>query len=273
MKPDFALNHMTVAPLSPSALIALASRLGCAAVEFRNDLPGANLTADRAACLGGEAGAANLRIAGLSEIKPFNHWSVDTDAQARALMDIAVRLGAEAVCLIPRCDGEEREPGVRNANLRIALRELVPLLEEFDLIGLVEPLGFERSSLRTKAEALDAIDGLSARGRIKLVHDTFHHHLAGESEFFPDDTGIVHVSGVEDAVPRERMEDTDRVLVGPADRLGTVAQVAALRDKGYRGPISFEVFSPKIQNLENPEDHLAASITFIERELGKAAGS
>ena len=43
-----------------------------------------------------------------------------------------------------------------------------------------------------------AIRAAGGEGCYRLVHDTFHHHLAGETAFFPEWTGLVHISGVTD---------------------------------------------------------------------------
>ena len=61
-------------------------------------------------------------------------------------------------------------------------------------------------------EAIDEIDGADT---FNLLHDTFHHHLASDPDYFPDNTGLVHVSGVVDAsVPVSELLDDHRVLVG-----------------------------------------------------------
>ena len=93
----------------------------------------------------------------------------------------------------------------RQRGLREALRALAPILAEAGIMGLVEPLGFEESSLRLKARRVEAIEDLDLGDRFRLVHDTFHHYLAGEPRMFPDWTGLVHISGVDDAsLPLER---------------------------------------------------------------------
>ncbi len=72
----------------------------------------------------------------------------------------------------------------------------------------------------------------------KVLHDTFHHYLAGESEIFPERTGLVHISGVEDrSLAHNDIRDRHRILVGEADLLGNVAQVKALRQGGYHWPL------------------------------------
>ena len=92
-------------------------------------------------------------------------------------------------------------------------------------MGLVEPLGFPESALRTKRKAVDAIDDIGAGDRFRLVHDTFHHYLAGGQEIFPERTGLVHISGVEDrSLPIVAIRDEHRVLVGPADIMNNVGR-------------------------------------------------
>ena len=50
-------------------------------------------------------------------------------------------------------------------NLTTAISELIPLLEASNLIGLIEPLGFETCVLRDKGEAVDAIEAVGGRCR------------------------------------------------------------------------------------------------------------
>ena len=78
-----------------------------------------------------------------------------------------------------------RANGERQGNLRVALKALKPILSSRGITGLVEPLGFEICSLRSKQEAADAIRALDGGETFHLVHDTFHHHLAGQPRCFP----------------------------------------------------------------------------------------
>lgn len=101
------------------------------------------------------------------------------------MADYAAASGAKALVMCPLNDGT----AVSFDDLVAALKAMKPILEERGLTGLVEPLGFPVSSLRTKAEAIKAIKAINAAGCgdvYRLVHDTFHHHLAGETEFFPN---------------------------------------------------------------------------------------
>ncbi|QYK42153.1 MAG: TIM barrel protein [Paracoccaceae bacterium] len=268
----FALNHMTVAPQGFAATIDLAAALGCVGVELRNDLPQPLFDGMSPATAGAMLRERRLRLLALAEVKRFNDWSADKADEALALMRTARAAGAEAVSLIPRNDGQGMGNGERQAALRLALKALKPMLEDHDLIGLIEPLGFEVCALRHKSEAVDAIEALGVRGRFRLVHDTFHHTLAGDGAFFPEHTGIVHVSGVTDpAVAVGSMRDPHRVLVDAADRLGNIDQIAALQALGWTGPISFEAFSPEVHAATDPKRDLAASIQFIRDGLARKA--
>jgi 2-keto-myo-inositol isomerase len=268
---QFALNHMTVARLPFRSFLTTAAALNCVGVEVRNDLPQAlfdGLPPEEAARVMSDQG---LRLLSTAEVKRFNDWSSDKAREALDLIRIAKAAGSEAVSLIPRNDNQGMGNGERQANLRLALRDLKPMLEDHGLVGMVEPLGFATCALRHKDEAVEAIEALNARGRFKLVHDTFHHHLAGGGPLFPDHTGLVHVSGVTDpALSLEEMADRHRVLVDARDRLGNVVQLRALKAAGWNGAVSFECFAPEVHALPDPVAAIGTSIRFIQEALNAA---
>ena len=265
---QFALNHMTVPGLGYGDFLDLAARLGCVGVEVRNDLGRPLFDGMDATEAGARASDMGLRIVGLSQVYPFNDWTAEREAEVAVLIGTARAAGAESISLIPRNDGTGTGNGERQANLRIALKGVLPLLEDADMIALVEPLGFERSSLRDKTELVQTIDAIGGADRFRLVHDTFHHALAGGGALFPDRTGIVHISAVtEPALALTQMEDEHRVLIDGADRLGNVEQIAALLAAGYDGPISYECFSPQVHALADPEPAIRRSFEFISAQL------
>ena len=269
---DFALNHMTVARLGYVHLLDLAADLGCVGVEVRNDLPQPLFDGIDPVKAGDMARAKGLRLLAVAEVKRFNDWSDTKASDALALMKTAQAAGAEAVSLIPRNDNLGMGNGERQAALRVALKALRPMLEDHGLVGMVEPLGFEICALRHKSEAVDAIEATGGKGRFKLVHDTFHHALAHGGPFFPEHTGIVHISGVTDqTVTLAQMTDAHRILVDAADRLGNVDQIATLARMGWTGPVSFEAFAPGVHASTTPKADLSASIQFIRDGLARKA--
>lgn len=265
---QFALNHMTVARLSFAQTLDLAAALGMVGIELRNDLPQALFDGMSPEAAGEMIRAKGLRLLALAEVKRFNDWSEAKAAEALALMKIARAAGAEAVSLIPRNDNLAMGEGERQAALKAALSGLKPMLEDHGLTGMVEPLGFPICALRHKAWAVEGIEAVQGKGRFKLVHDTFHHTLAHGGPLFPEHTGIVHISGVEDPAPQvEEMQDAHRVLVGPKDRLGNLEQLRALKAAGWEGPVSYEAFAPQTHAATDPKAALRASMDFIAQGL------
>ena len=266
----FALNHMTTPSLGWQSFLALAKDLGCVGVEFRNDLQGPLFGGDDPADVGAAVKALGLRFLALAEVKMFNDWSEAKRAEAEALMKIAVAAGAEAISLIPRNDNVATARADSLVVTQTALRELLPMLRHHGLKAMVEPLGFEVCSLRYKDVLAQAIDAVGGQGTYFMVHDTFHHALAGGGPIYAEMTGIVHVSGVKDPIYLSDMRDEHRVLVDGDDLLGNVAQIRALVAAGYRGPISYEPFSKQVHDLTAPKPALAASMEFIRAGIASA---
>ena len=213
----FALNHIIAPRLGPEAFFALAGELGIEAVEIRNDLPGnAILDGTPAPRIRQLAAAAGVRILSINALQRFDDWRAPRPNEAVTLADYASCCGAEALVLVPTNDGS------RPDRLRPALEGLRPILAARGLVGLIEPLGFETCSLRLKSEAVDAIEAIGGAGVFRLVHDTFHHHLAGEAALFPRQTGLVHISGVADHdLPVAMLRDAHR---GPGDGGGSTRE-------------------------------------------------
>jgi 2-keto-myo-inositol isomerase len=273
----FALNQITAPRLGCREFIELAKRRGCVGVELRNDL------ADKRLCeraffdgedpeaVGEFARSEGVRLLGLSEVYAFNRWSDDIRDRVEQLIGHALASGAESISLIPSNDGRDEPDDARLEALKDALSRILPMLAGTDLIALIEPLGFTTSSLRHKREAIAAIEAVGGKSRYKLVHDTFHHHLAGETDFFPEWTGIVHISGVIDPhlAPAE-MRDEHRILVDGRDRLGNVVQISRLATAGYKGSYSYECFAPAVHQSPALEPDLASSLEFIRASAGTA---
>lgn len=271
---QFAINRTSAAGLSFAAFAALAQRLGVEAIEIRNDLDGVEIadgTPGRA--IAATASAHGLTVRSINALQRFDQYDTTRAAEASALVRYAVDCGAQSLVLCPtnnRQDGRGAQQ--RQADLVRALRELQPLLAGSGLTGLIEPLGFEECAVRRKSQATRAIQEVGGDATFALVHDTFHHHLAGEPVFFPELTGLVHISGVEDAAPgTSQMRDAHRVLVGSADRLGNIAQLRTLLAAGYRGYASFEPFAPEISHAADIEQRLRRSMDYLSQAIAAPA--
>ena len=265
----FALNHMVAPRRTVTELVALANEVGLDQIEIRNDLAGVPISdGTPAAEVRRAAEAGDVRIVSINALQRFNDWTPARAEEARALAGYAKGCGAAALVLCPVNDPRFRpSEEERQAKLREALQGLAPILTGAGITGLLEPLGFVESSLRFKGEALAAIDELDLGDRFRLVHDTFHHYLAGEPRMYPERTGLVHISGLDDPdLPLERMRDRHRVLIGADDRLGNIAQIVALLE-GYSGAFSFEPFDASVHALDDIAGALERSMHWIDREL------
>lgn len=268
-KLNFALNHMVAPNLSPADFFGLCRKLGMASVEIRNDLAGNAIIDGTPAKAVRELAARNgISIASINALQRFNEWNAARQGEAIELADYARDVGAAALVLVPVNDGSGQADGERQRDVRTALAALKPILADRGIIGLVEPLGFEICSLRSKREAAEAIADVAGENAFRMVHDTFHHHLAGEPDIFPGLTGLVHISGVDDAfVEVSDMRDPHRVLIDAGDRLDNVGQIRALTAAGYTGLMSFEPFSPAVHGLADPAEAIATSIAFIRSRM------
>lgn len=269
---DFGLNQVTMTNAPIDEFVEAAARLDMVGVELRNDLGRPlfdGLAAEQIRRMLSDRG---LRLLGVSQVYPFNRWTPNTAQEVHALIDAALGAGAEAISLIPCNDGTGLDADSRRDDLMRALKACLPLLRAANIVANVEPLGFGRSSLRSKAELVAAIDALGASDSYRLVHDTFHHTLAGGGPIYADRTGIVHVSGVSEAqVPVDHMEDAHRVLVDRDDRLENISQINALRAAGYRGAFSFECFAAEVHKLGSLQDAIGKSKDFVSSHVQNLA--
>jgi 2-keto-myo-inositol isomerase len=260
---------MTAPRLEIGRFFDLAKSLGIGAVEIRNDLDGnAILDGTAPSKVKALAEAAGVEIISINALQRFNAWTDEREAEAVELAAYARDCGARALVLVPVNDGSGRAEGERQGNVRVSLKALKPILADHGITGLVEPLGFRICSLRSKREAVDAIDAVGGSSVFRLVHDTFHHVLAGEADVFPDRTGLVHISGVTDtAIGIDQMLDGHRVMVGIGDRIDNVGQIRALAKAGYQGYYSFEPFAASVHAHADPRRAVGESMDYIDRQV------
>jgi 2-keto-myo-inositol isomerase len=268
---SYAINHSVAPRRSFAELVTLATSLGLDQVEIRNDLAGVPIQDSTAPeRIREQAQSAGVRILAINALQRFNDWTDERAHEATELAQYARACGAGALVLCPVNDPDYRlSESQRLGDLRRALRALAPILAEAGITGLVEPLGFEGSSLRLKEEAVEALEELDLGDRFRIAHDTFHHYLAGEMRLFPEWTGLVHLSGVDDAgLPLNQIRDEHRVLVGANDRCGSLLQILGLME-GYSGPYSFEPFAPSVTASAEVAGALEASMHWIDREIAQ----
>lgn len=243
------INRKIAPALSIEAFFQLVQKLGLSKVELRNDMKGGSVTDDLShQQVKDLAEKYGMEIITINAVYPFNQISDDLLARAEGLLKDAQGIGAKALVMCPLNDGTP----VSAEDTVNALRTLAPLFERYGVKGLVEPLGFPVSSLRSAGQALALID--QADVPFTLVLDTFHHHLyeGAEQDFAAgldvNRIGLVHLSGVEDDREISKLTDEERIMLSEGDLLKSVSQVQRLEKLGYKGIYAFEPFASSMDN-------------------------
>ncbi|MEO7941180.1 MAG: TIM barrel protein [Burkholderiaceae bacterium] len=272
----FAINRICAAHWPLPAFAAMVQRLGVDTIELRNDLAGVEmLDGTPPAEIAAVASAHGLTIRSINALQRFDQFDAARAQEAADLLQFAGACGAQAIVLCPTNSRDDRRSAnQRHDQLVHALSCLLPMLRENGVNGLIEPLGFAECAVRCKSQALRAMQALGSPAELGLLHDSFHHHLAGDDTLFPAATRLVHISGVDDpAVSVAAMRDSDRGLIGPQDRLGNVRQLRALLDAGYDGVVSFEPFADAIITATDIEQQLARSMDYLSAAVAASTGT
>jgi len=250
----FCINRKIAPSLTLPQFFKLVSQLGIHNVELRNDMPSGrvtdDLTGDKVKALARESG---IRIVTINALYPFNQLNEEVLQRTRQLLSDAQAVGAESLVLCPLNDGTP----ISAADTVSALKTLAPLFAEAGIQGLVEPLGFPQSSLRSATQAQTLIH--EAGVPFSLLIDTFHHHLfedaeqTFEQEIDIQQIGLVHLSGVTDPRPVNQLTDEERIMLSAEDRLRSKQQVERLEKMGYTGLYAFEPFSSVMNSWQEAD--------------------
>jgi len=263
----FCINRKIAPRLSLEAFFQLVQRLGLSKVELRNDMQSGKVTDDLSvAQLRALTDKYHIEIVTINALYPFNRADEALLAKADALLQEAQAIGAKALVMCPLNEGIDISP----QQTLEALQVLAPRFEQYGIQGLVEPLGFPVSSLRSAVQTQKLIK--QAKVPFKVLLDTFHHHLYENAENeFPQEIdinhiGLVHLSGVEDTRPTAQLTDEERIMLSDRDVLNSVAQVKRLEMLGYKGVYAFEPFSSELEtwNIAEIERQIRYSIELLQ---------
>ena len=168
----------------------------------------------------------------------------------RELASVARAIGAPSIVVVPgrRPVGLTREESVRDAVavLRMMSDVASEIALAFEFLG--KP-GCSVPLLDMAVEIVAAVD----RQNVGMVIDTFHFH-AGRSRLADlpnvpaDKLFVLHLNGCEDR-PREDLTDAHRLYPGEG-AIPIEAILRALRDRGFDGTASIEIFRPEYWELD-----------------------
>lgn len=262
----FCINRKIAPNLSIESFFCLVKKCGLNKVELRNDMLSGKVTDElSSAQLNALADEYEIEIVTINALQYFNlpEHRPALLKETENMLKQAKAINCRGVILCPNCSANDRRSAEQKEQDTVeALVLLAPLFKKYQVTGLVEPLGFEISSLRSHLLTQSIIRKSAAP--YKMVLDTFHYYLSdiAQAEFDAhidiNTIGLVHLSGVEEARLKHTLTDEDRIMLSEQDKLNSKQQVANLERLGYQGIYAFEPFSSQLN---------AWSETDIEREI------
>ncbi len=181
----------------------------------------------------------------------FAEWIVDDDArrakgleQAKRDMDLVRQLGGERIAAPPAGATD-----VAHFDLAKAAERYRALLEagaEIGVVPQVEVWGFSKTLGKLSDAAAVALD--CGRPDACVLPDVFHLYkggsgFAGLRLLSGNAIHVIHTNDYPDKISREAIKDSDRVF--PGDGVAPLKTIFRdLRDAGFRGTLSIELFNP-----------------------------
>ncbi len=182
----------------------------------------------------------------------FAKWIVDDESErqkgldeAKRDMEMVAAAGGKRIAAPPAgaTDKHMAELGV----IADRYRALAELGAKFDLVPEAEVWGFSKTLSRLGEAVLVAME--SGHPKACVLPDVFHLYKGGSGygglKFLSGQAiGIFHINDYPKDKDRAFIKDADRVF--PGDGVAPLAEVfRTLRDIGYRGMLSLELFNPE----------------------------
>jgi 2-keto-myo-inositol isomerase len=270
----FSLNRTCSPTMTLAQFLSLARAAGVEAIEVRNDIPGREfLDGTEAEELREVLAEAGLRLASINALQRFNDWDRNRPDEALSLVRFASAVGAPGIVLCPVVDATHAwSESQLEEKLRQSLRMLRPILLDYGVVGYVEPLGMQGSTMKRQRTAVAAVGDVEGWDAYRICHDTFQFYRCGDTEMFPERVGLVHVSGIDrDDLRPDELSEPDRGLVSEEDRAGAISQLRALISGGYSGYVSIEPFNPEIQQDPGLPSYLASCVDYLRAGIEGAS--
>ena len=262
----FSLNQILFPNSSLDYFLNFSNDLKVHAIEIRNDIKTNLIKENDPSKLKNKCGEKSLKILSINALQKFNIWNKDRSDELIKLCKFADQADIWGIVLVPLNDGSVNSPTEQIQLLEESLSEIIKILGDYKVIGLVEPLGFKQSSLRYKSMTVKIINNLQSN-KLNIVHDTFHHALANDKDFFPSLTGLVHFSGVSNIYKNIDLNDDHRSVVDENDILANLYQIQKLINSNYQGYFSFEPFSNTLIEDKNIFEITKKNYNFITSSI------
>ncbi|CAJ0992465.1 TIM barrel protein [Pantoea sp. Nvir] len=250
----FCINRKIAPTLSIKEFFQLVQRIGLNKVELRNDMWSGKVCDDLTyKQMQDLITKYNIEVITINALYPFNRVDESVLKKAEGLLQDAKAINAKALVMCPLNEGVD----ITAEETLASIKTLEICFAQYGVNGLVEPLGFPTSSMRSAVKTQQLIN--EAHSSFKLVIDTFHHHIYDNAEqnfstaIDVNVIGLVHISGVEDTRATAKLTDEERVMLSNRDVLNSVAQIKRLEVLGYKGIYAFEPFSSQLNSWKAVE--------------------
>ena len=263
---SFALNQIIFPDLPFKDFLTFSKRLNVKAIEIRNDIETNLIKENDPIKIKSICEDNDIIILSINALQKFNIWNKDRENEFISLCKYADKANINAIVLVPLNDGSINSQKEQIQLLEHSLININKIINDFKVIALIEPLGFNHSSLRLKSLTGDFINTFQSN-KLKIVHDTFHHALASENKFIPSLTGLVHFSGVSNMYKNIELNDEHRSIVDANDILENLTQIKTLTSSQYKGYFSFEPFSKALIKDKNIFKIVKNSFNFISSNI------
>ena len=263
---SFALNQIMLPEASFTDFIYFAKKLDIHAIEIRNDIRTNLIKENDPLQVKEECEKNSIKILSINALQKFNIWNSDRKEELINLCEYAEKANINSIVLVPLNDGSIQSEKDKKKLLEVSLNSINNILQDYNVKGLVEPLGFKKSSLQFKSLAVEIINSLQ-KNKLQLVHDTFHHKLSNENNFFSSVTGLVHFSGVSNKYDNIDLQDDHRSIVDEADIIDNISQIKELIKENYNGYFSFEPFSNELITNKDIFEITKNCLSFIKKQI------
>jgi len=263
---SLALNQIILPEAPFSDFINFAKKLDVDAIEIRNDTKTNLINENDPLQVKEECEKNSIKILSINALQKFNIWNSDRKEELIILCEYAQKANINSIVLVPLNDGSIKSEKDKKKLLEVSLNSINNILQDYNVKGLVEPLGFKKSSLQFKSLAVEIINNLQ-KNKLQLVHDTFHHKLSNENNFFSPLTGLVHFSGVSNKYDNIDLQDDHRSIVDEFDIIDNISQINKLIKENYNGYFSFEPFSNELISNINIFEITKNCLSFIKKQI------
>ena len=156
-------------------------------------------------------------------------------------------------------------------NTAASLKSLSKIARNYGVRLALEYMGVPRNSVKTFRQGLDIVR-MVKEDNVGLLPDTWHHYAGGSKpeDFLlakPDEIFVVHIADCPEHAPFTALRSE---CLYPGDGAAPITEdLRKLKEIGYDGVVSIEIFDPSIQGMD-PEEGIPAAYRKAKEAMEKA---